>query len=68
MYFVFLCFYKNEINITNNNNKKKLVKENHNNNANDKLRVLDDSQRCSKIRFDRLFDSGNERRQKLKKF
>ena len=25
MYFVFLCFYKNEINITNNNNKKKLM-------------------------------------------
>ena len=22
MYFVFLCFYRNEINITNNNNKK----------------------------------------------
>ena len=27
MYFVFLCFYKNEINITNNNNKKKILKK-----------------------------------------
>ena len=26
MYFVILCFYKNEINITSSNNKKSLVK------------------------------------------
>ena len=29
MYFVFLYFYKNEINITNNNNKKKLSLEDY---------------------------------------